>query len=216
MPLPRAPIFIAHPFRRAVRIRGADFVTFMADQLTFLPDAAHPAGLRYQPEFTSTDEEQALIARIRALPLAPFQFGAFEGKRRVLSFGWHYDYTQQRLVEAEAVPVFIRPTIAQVEQWASLPDNAIRQVLFTEYDTGTGIGWHRDKRHFDLVFGLSLGSPCKLRFRRKHGSKWQRHTLDAAPRSLYLMSGASRTDWEHSIPPVQTARYSITFRTLVA
>ena len=79
---------------------------------------------------------------------------------------------------------------------------------------GVGIGWHRDKPHFDRVFGLSLGSACKFRFRRPDGKKWRRFTLDAAPRSLYLMSGDSRKIWEHSIPAVNAPRYSITFRTM--
>jgi hypothetical protein len=35
-----------------------------------------------------------------SLPLAPFQFGAFEGKRRVASFGLRYDYGVRRLHEA--------------------------------------------------------------------------------------------------------------------
>ena len=30
----------------------------------------------------------------------------------------------------------------------------------------------------------------------------------------YMMSGDSRQVWQHSIPPVEAARYSITFRTL--
>ena len=64
------------------------------------------------------------------------------------------------------------------------------------------------------MFGLSLASACNFRFRREAGSKWERFTLDAQPRSLYVMSGASRHVWEHSIPPVETPRYSITFRTL--
>ena len=88
------------------------------------------------------------------------------------------------------------------------------QVLCTEYDVGVGIGWHRDKPHFDRIFGLSLGSPCKFRFRRTVGEKWQRYTLEAAPRSLYMMSGESRRVWEHSIPAVEAQRYSITFRTM--
>jgi alkylated DNA repair dioxygenase AlkB len=87
-------------------------------------------------------------------------------------------------------------------------------VLFTEYEKGTGIGWHRDKPHFDQVFGLSLGSACKFRFRRKTGPTWQRFTLEAEARSLYMMAGESRSIWEHSIPPVDSPRYSITFRTM--
>ena len=95
-----------------------------------------------------------------------------------------------------------------------MPPGAVRQVLCTEYEPGAGIGWHRDKPHFDKVFGLSLGSDCKFRFRRRHGAKWERFTLDAAARSLYLLSGESRLIWEHSIPPLEAARCSITFRTM--
>src|SRR4029079_12490834 len=78
----------------------------------------------------------------------------------------------------------------------------------------TGIGWHRDKPHFDQVFGLSLASACKFRFRRKTGRIWQRFTLQAEPRSLYMMAGESRSIWEHSIPSVDATRYSVTFRTM--
>jgi alkylated DNA repair dioxygenase AlkB len=34
------------------------------------------------------------------------------------------------------------------------------------------------------------------------------------PCSAYLMRGSARWDWQHSIPPVDKLRYSITFRTL--
>jgi 2OG-Fe(II) oxygenase superfamily len=100
-----------------------------------------------------------------------------------------------------------------VETFADLPAGSVRQILCTEYDVGVGIGWHRDKPHFDKVFGLSLGAPCKFRFRRAAGDKWQRFTLTAEPRSLYMLSGESRQIWEHSIPAVEQRRYSITFRT---
>jgi alkylated DNA repair dioxygenase AlkB len=104
--------------------------------------------------------------------------------------------------------------IVKVQAFAGLPAASIRQVLFTEYEKGTGIGWHRDKPHFDQVFGLSLASACKFRFRRKTGRTWQRFTLEAEPRSLYMMAGESRSIWDHSIPPVDSTRYSITFRTM--
>jgi alkylated DNA repair dioxygenase AlkB len=41
-------------------------------------------------------------------------------------------------------------------------------------------------------------------------------SLAAAPRSAYLLSGPSRTVWEHSIPPLDQLRYSVTFRNLAA
>jgi alkylated DNA repair dioxygenase AlkB len=35
-----------------------------------------------------------------------------------------------------------------------------------------------------------------------------------APRSAYLLRGPVRRDWEHSIPPVEQLRYSVTFRSI--
>ena len=174
---------------------------------------AFPEGLYYVAEFISPDCESELIGRISALPLRPFQFGAYEGKRRVASFGFRYDYALRRLQEAEPIPAWLSPVIDMVEAFGG-SSTRIGQVLCTEYDTGVGIGWHRDKPHYDRVFGLSLGAPCKFRFRKAAGNTWLRHTLAAAPSSLYLLSGESRTVWEHSIPGVEAPRYSITFRTM--
>jgi alkylated DNA repair dioxygenase AlkB len=186
----------------------------LSEQLAFFaPSSLEPEGLRYQPEFVTPKTEQELIARIAALPLRPFQFGQYEGKRRVASFGFSYDYSLRRLQDAEPIPDWLAPVIARVETFGGA-STQIRQVLCTEYDVGVGIGWHRDKPHFDRVFGLSLGSACKFRFRKAAGEKWQRLTLNAEPRSLYMMSGASRQVWEHSIPAVEAPRYSITFRTM--
>ncbi len=184
-------------------------------QLALFEDqAVGPAGLRYQPEFISTADEQKLIAGIAALPLQPFQFGAFEGHRRVKSFGFRYDYTLQKMMPSEPIPEWLARTARDVEQFGELPPGSVRQVLCTEYDVGVGIGWHRDKPHYDKVFGISLGSACRFRFRRREGDKWERFALQAEPRSIYLMDGEARQVWEHSIPPVEAQRYSITFRTM--
>ena len=148
------------------------------------------------------------------MPLQRFQFGAFEGNRRVAWFGYRYDYTLQRLAEAEPIPDWAGPVVRQVEDWAGLPEGSVRQVLCTEYEVGVGIGWHRDKPHFDEVLGLSLASACKFRFRRRAGTTWKRFTLTAEPRSLYAMTGEARNSWEHSIPAVEAQRYSVTFRTM--
>jgi len=185
------------------------------NQLALFSDqAAGPAGLRYVTEFISVETERELIARISELPLKPFQFGVFEGNRRVKSFGFRYDYTLQKLEQSDPIPDWLEAIARSVERFGDLPEASVRQVLCTDYDVGVGIGWHRDKPHFDKVFGLSLGSPCRFRFRRRRGSGWERFTLDAEPRSLYLLDGEARKNWEHSIPPVDEHRYSITFRTM--
>jgi alkylated DNA repair dioxygenase AlkB len=179
-------------------------------------DPPQPHGLRYEPACVTPDEERTLIKAFGTLPLAPFQFGAFEGKRWVASFGVRYDYADQRVHEAATAPSFMAPFIARAERFAGMEPGAIRHVYFSAYDVGAGIGWHRDKAAFDQVLGLSLGSTCPFRFRRKQENGWQRYTLEAAPRSIYLLSGEARAVWEHSIAPVIEPRWSITFRTMAA
>jgi alkylated DNA repair dioxygenase AlkB len=185
-----------------------------SSQLSFLPQPDRgPSGLRYKEEFTSTDDERSVLARLRELPLEPFQFGAFEGKRRVASFGFRYDYKLNRVEQAKPIPAWLTPFVERVEDFGG-SGIRIAQVLCTEYAPGVGIGWHRDKPQFGSVFGLSLGSACPLRFRRRLGKKWERATLEVMPRSLYAIEGEVRHTWEHSIAGVPAERFSITFRTM--
>ena len=186
----------------------------MNDQATLFALDESPEGLRYQPDFITPDEENELVSRIKKIDLQPFQFGQFEGKRRVAWFGWQYDYSDRRIKKADEIPSWLSGITPRVEAFDHLEPDSIKQVLVTEYEAGSGIGWHRDKPHFDRVYGLSLTSPCRFRFRRKDGSKWKRFALEAQPRSLYSMTGPARLDWEHSIPPVEELRYSVTFRTM--
>jgi hypothetical protein len=67
----------------------------------FADERARPEGLHYRPDFISAQEEAALIGHIRALPLAPFQFGIYEGKRRVVFFGWSH-------AERYSITVYLR------------------------------------------------------------------------------------------------------------
>ena len=69
---------------------------------------------------------------------------------------------------------------------------------------------------FEDVIGVSLVSACRFRLRRKQGNKWERASVVLEPRSAYLLRGPVRTDWEHSIPPAEQLRYSVTFRSLKA
>jgi alkylated DNA repair dioxygenase AlkB len=180
----------------------------------FSPTLGGPSGLRYQPDFISPDEERELIAHIRKLPLAPSQFGAYEGHRQVASFGWRYDYGERKLKTADDIPDWILPLVPRIEAFAGSESGPIKQVLCTGYDKDVGIGWHRDKPHFENVFCLSLASACKFRLRRKAGARFERFTLTAEPRSLYMMAAEARNVWEHSISAVEAQRYSITFRTM--
>jgi alkylated DNA repair dioxygenase AlkB len=174
-----------------------------------------PEGFRYRRELIGLAEERALLARVRELPFRNFEFHGHLGKRRVVSFGWHYDFAGGQLRKAEDIPEFLlafRPVIAA---FAGLEVEAFEHVLVTEYGAGAGIGWHRDKAVFGEVVGLSLLAPCLFRMRRAVSrKKWERINMVVEPRSAYLLSGAARNEWEHSIPPVEALRYSVTFRHL--
>lgn len=175
-----------------------------------------PAGLRYQPALISSSDEAALIERVRELPFREFEFHGYVGKRRVVSFGWKYDFSSQRLQKADDIPDYLLPLRALSALFANLQPEAFQQVMVTEYAAGAGIGWHRDKAVFGEVVGVSLLSPCTLRFRRKLDGNWERSNLLAEPRSAYHLSGPARTEWQHSISQVDELRYSITFRSMTA
>jgi alkylated DNA repair dioxygenase AlkB len=132
----------------------------------------------------------------------------------VVSYGWRYDFNERAIRKAEDIPAFLLPLREAAAGFAGLAPEQLVQVLLTEYDAGASIGWHRDKKNFGDVIGISLLSACRFRFRRKAGSGWERASLMAEPRSAYLLRGLSRTEWEHSIPAVDALRYSITLRTL--
>lgn len=180
----------------------------------FAQGPALPEGFRYEADVLPRDAEQRLIAQLRDLPLQEFDFHGFKGKRRVASYGWHYDFGARELQPATEIPAFLHPVRAMAAEFAGLRDADLPHVLVIEYAPGAAIGWHRDKDVFGDVIGISLRAPCTFRLRRKIGAKWERASMIAEPRSAYLLRGPARTEWEHSIPAVDDLRYSITFRSL--
>jgi alkylated DNA repair dioxygenase AlkB len=173
-----------------------------------------PAGFDYRPELISASGEHDLIERFAGLPWKPFEFQGFTGNRRALSFGWQYDFNTRVFRQAGAIPPFLLPARDRAAEFARVAPQELEHVLLLEYPPGAAIGWHKDKPQFGKIIGVSLLSACKFRFRRKAGAKWERASTVAEPRSAYLLEGPSRMEWEHSIPAVDTLRYSITFRTL--
>jgi alkylated DNA repair protein (DNA oxidative demethylase) len=186
------------------------------DQLSFLASADMPEDLAYAPDFLTEAEEAALAGRLDTLGFRPFEFHGFLGKRQTVSFGWSYKFDGSGLGEAPSIPDWLKPVRGRAAAFAGLAPDALEHVLLVKYEEGAGLGWHRDRPVFGDVIGISLLSPAPLRFRHKQGEKWQRFTLPAEPRSIYLLRGPSRSEWEHSLTPVETLRYSITFRTLAS
>lgn len=185
----------------------------MQDQLFDLAPSL-PPGMLYAADWLSAEEERRLIADIAPLPFREFEFHGYLGKRRVVSFGWRYHFGSRRMSEATPMPDFLLPLRERAAAFASLAPAALEHALVTEYAPGAAIGWHRDRPEFGDVVGISLGADCRFRLRRRRGDGWERLTLPMPPRAAYLLRGAVRTEWEHSIPPVEALRYSITFRSL--
>jgi alkylated DNA repair dioxygenase AlkB len=182
--------------------------------LLFDPPAgpALPEGFVYRPEFLAVREEQELVGWLATLPFQAFQFRGYEGKRRVVSFGWQYDFTRSHLIRADDMPAQLLPVRARAAAFVGLAPEDLQQCLLNEYLPGAPIGWHRDRPMFEKVAGVSLLAPCTFRLRRRVGASFERRAIQLAPRSIYAMTGEARSVWEHSIPPAKAHRYSITFR----
>jgi alkylated DNA repair dioxygenase AlkB len=174
-----------------------------------------PDGFSYLPDYISTVEEKRIISSIKQLPFKQFNFHGYLANRRTVSFGWHYDFTDSSLKQAKEIPEYLKELRKKAAKFAGVKPSELPHVLVTEYKPGAAIGWHKDKGVFDIVVGISLLSDCNFRLRKKlNNGKWERVSFTAEARSIYVISGESRTGWEHSIPAVEKLRYSITFRTL--
>jgi alkylated DNA repair dioxygenase AlkB len=185
----------------------------------FDPPRPVPDGFIYREEFLTADEEQRLIGEIRNLDLTPFQYYRFTGRRRTISFGWQYEFGQKDIAPAPEIPSFLLPLRARAAPVFNIEPSTLVHISILEYPPGAPIGWHRDIPHFGIVIGVSLSSACRMRFRkyeraRSKGKRDEVFALELQARSIYLMSGASRESWQHSIPPVQELRYAIMMRTL--
>src|SRR5205085_9849396 len=177
------------------------------EQLSLLePVSSLPDGFAYREDFVAPEEEAAVVENLAQLELREFEFHGYLGKRRAASFGLRYDFNDMAVHEAAEMPDFLLPLRDRAAAFAGLAPAALVHALVTEYAPGAAIGWHRDRPIFGDVIGISLGSACRFRFRRKHGTGWERAALTLAPRSAYLLRGAARQQWQHSIPPVEALR----------
>lgn len=105
--------------------------------------------------------------------------------------------------------------------FSALPD----QAIINEYLPGQGISAHIDcvPCFGKEIASLSLSSACVMEFTHPHHN---RQTKVLEPRSLFVLSGAARYEWQHSIPARKSdvignikinrsRRVSITFRKVI-
>jgi alkylated DNA repair dioxygenase AlkB len=176
-----------------------------------------PEGFLYFDNFISEAEEKDLLHVISQTELHTFIFQGFEAKRKVASFGYDWSFERKTLSKGKEIPIQFEPIINKVAAHLSVKATAFAELLVLAYPVGAVINWHRDAPPFDLIAGLSLQSDCTFRFRPVDIKKQTRAHIISIPvkrRSLYVMQGPSRSEWQHSISPVKHERYSITLRTL--
>lgn len=176
------------------------------------PPSELPEGFLYCPEFISTDEEVSLLGEIGNLEFQPFNFHGYIAKRRIVEYGFEYDFSSRQAQAARSLPQFLDPFRLRAASWAAIHADEIVEAVITEYSPGSPIGWHRDVPQFEIVIGISLKSSCRFRFKPyPNGGTILATSLE--PRSAYVLRGPARWNYQHSIPAVKTLRYSITFRT---
>lgn len=191
--------------------------------------AEPPPGLLYRPAFLSADEERALLEEVETYPFHEVRMRGQVARRTVIHFGWDYDYEGWKVHPTTPPSPLLSDLRDRCAAAAGVPPESLEQFLVARYPPGATIGWHRDAPMFGSpVVGVSLLSPCTMKFRARlrpdspiprdpataQPAAFEVFTQLLEPRSLYILAGAARTQWQHSIPPTKVLRYSITMRTL--
>jgi alkylated DNA repair dioxygenase AlkB len=182
-----------------------------------------PPGFLYQSDFISDDEERRLVNLIAGLQFSAVVMRGVAAKRRTAHFGRSYQFESFKLGPAPEIPEFLLPLRERAASLSSHRPDEFAEALVSEYSPGAAIGWHRDAPPFGVIVGISLLARCTMKFRpwpvaAKEGDRGSKRTKPVSQtlerRSVYLIEGKARSDWQHHIPPANALRYSITFRTL--
>ncbi len=174
-----------------------------------------PEGLFYLPNFLDRQEESAVVEKFAELNFNPYDHHGFTSKREIVHYGGASGYKVSGPEPTGPMPEWLETLRQRCMGLIDLSTDEVALTLVAHYPSGAGIGWHRDAPQFGLtVIGSSFGSTAVMRFRRfLQGDIEELYRINLAPGSAYIMSGASRSVWQHSLVPVSAARYSITFRT---
>jgi alkylated DNA repair dioxygenase AlkB len=179
--------------------------------------------LAYWPAAFDLGEAWAVFERLRRALLWQSEEVVIFGERRRVPrlVAWYgepeaiYTYSGVR----HEPHAFTRDLIAIRENVEKLSGARFNSVLGNLYRDGrAGMGWHSDDERElgtnPVIASVSLGATRRfcLRHRRRKSLK---HSIDLAPGSLLVMSGATQHHWVHALPKTQRAvgeRINLTFR----
>lgn len=179
-------------------------------------------GLTYIPEYINAFRENELISIIDNQPWIT------DLKRRVQHYGYRYDYKARNVtseLKLGELPNWLSDYCKELHSKSIFP-RVPNQVIINEYQPGQGISSHIDcVPCFDkTIASLSLGSPCVMDFINTKTQEKVAVLLE--PRSLMLLSGEARYNWQHGIMGRKTdiyngkkfarsRRLSLTFRNVI-
>ena len=110
------------------------------------------AGLKTLDALVSPAAQTDLIDRCLTLDMTPYRHQGYEGKRLVRRFGWHPDGAD------ELIPDWLGTVRDAAAAGFGRDPGRFDQALVIRYDSGAGIGWHRDRPPYREVVGVSLGA----------------------------------------------------------
>ena len=172
-----------------------------------------PDGFLYQPDFLSEAEHAEVLQAVKRENFHNFAFHGYRARRRSVEYGLEYDFAASQATATHAFPPFLMPVRERAAAFAGFAPDDLVAGMILEYPPEAPIGWHRDAPQFGTVVGISLLSPARMRLKPYQGDD-KIISVILEPRSIYVLSGAARWQWQHSIAAVEQLRYSITFRTL--
>jgi alkylated DNA repair dioxygenase AlkB len=175
------------------------------------PEDFYKLGLSLVPDFITPEEEQALLAGIaqtaqHAKPVMGSAATKARYRNSIQRFGCNKLYPGNHI--SKEIPEYFNPVIAKLVAGKFLrqPPDAI---TVNEYLTGQKIQPHIDSPEAGPVITvLSLLSDATMLFELGE----RQFTVELPVRCITQMRGIIRSDWLHSILPVQSRRYSIVFR----
>lgn len=153
-----------------------------------------------QKWFRLPETEEAL------LPVKNAQGKSSENSRRVLQYGYAYNYqsgnTREKIEDMPHIIEVLRSVIPEV--WTDAPDDILEklnQCIINRYLPGQGIGAHIDGKrgnridYGDTVVCFTFLSGRAMKFTREIST----HEVYTRPLSMYVMTGDARYEWTHEM-----------------
>lgn len=162
-----------------------------------------PQGLFFIADAISVEEEKSLIAFLNNQKWVPLTINVDTG-RCVQQYGFRFDYhTYEIKDDVPKIPKELSGLIVKLTsicKQLKIDGSALEfsQIIVNRYLPGEGITAHIDWKAFGPIIGcFTLGASAPIEF-TKEATK-QSFILQTEPRSLYIMSGDSRTSWKHGM-----------------